>query len=77
MIGALWGHAANAEWFAQWGRALLVSGLLGGFTTFSAFSLESLTLLQEGRLLAAGSYVIASVIGCLLAAWLGYRLLNG
>jgi CrcB protein len=49
-------------------RVLLVVGVLGGFTTFSAFSLETLLLVQRGQALAAAGYVVASLALCLLAA---------
>ena len=55
-------------------RVFLVVGLLGGFTTFSAFSLEALMLLQRGQPAAAAGYVAASVAGCLLAVWIAYSL---
>lgn len=53
-------------------RVLLIVGFLGGFTTFSAFSLETLLLVQRGAVGAAVSYVAASVACCLLAAWASY-----
>lgn len=43
-------------------RIFLQIGCLGGFTTFSAFSLDAVTLMREDRLLAAGGYIFASVI---------------
>jgi len=55
-------------------RVFLVVGVLGGFTTFSAFSLEALMLAQRGAVAAAAGYVAASLVGCLLAAWLGFSL---
>ena len=73
-IGLLWGAYGSAEWFSSWGRALLVVGLLGGFTTFSAFSFETLALLQDGRWQLASAYVIVSLLGCLAAAAGGYAL---
>lgn len=47
-------------------------GILGGFTTFSAFSIEALTLLQAGKVGAAAFYVAASVAFSIIAAYLGY-----
>ena len=72
-IGLLWGVYGASEWFQQWGRLFLVVGLLGGFTTFSAFSLETLNLLQGERITLATGYVAASVFGCLAAVWIGER----
>ncbi|MFP6817193.1 MAG: fluoride efflux transporter CrcB [Pseudomonadales bacterium] len=73
-IGLLWGFGYQQAWFEQWGRYLLVVGLLGGFTTFSAFSLETVGLVEGGRFAGAFSYVLASLVGCVLAAWAGQRL---
>ena len=56
------------------GYSLLGTGFLGGFTTFSTFSLESLTLLEKGRWLLGGSYMVLSVVLCLLGVALGQRL---
>ena len=72
-IGLVWGAYGATEWFQQWGRLFLVVGLLGGFTTFSAFSLETMNLLQGARYGLAGSYVIASVLACLAAVMAGER----
>ncbi|MEO8835525.1 MAG: fluoride efflux transporter CrcB [Caldimonas sp.] len=55
-------------------RLLLVTGLLGGFTTFSAFSAESLIMLQRGELLLAFAHTLAHVLGGLVGAALGFRL---
>jgi CrcB protein len=55
-------------------RVLLIVGVLGGFTTFSAFSLEALLLVQRGQAFAAVGYVVASVTLCLLAAAGSYVL---
>ncbi len=53
-------------------KAFVMVGLCGGFTTFSAFSLQTLALMQDGEWLRAGANIAASVILCLLAVWLGY-----
>jgi len=73
-IGLAWGSWSHLPWFQDWGKAFLVVGAFGGFTTFSAFSLEGLALINAGRWGAAAAYAVASVTGCLLAAWLGQRL---
>ena len=73
-MGLAWGAWANLPWFQEWGRAFLAVGILGGFTTFSAFSLETLTLLHSDRFALAAIYVASSLAGCLAAVWLGYRL---
>lgn len=53
---------------------LLSVGLCGGFTTFSTFSLQSVSLLQNGKAGLAAVYILSSVSVCLVMAWLGYRL---
>jgi CrcB protein len=56
----------------QAGRLFLTAGLCGGYTTFSAFSLQSLNLIRGGDWLRAGAYIAASVVLCIAAAWLGH-----
>jgi CrcB protein len=73
-IGLLWGLGHEQPWFDHWGRYLLVTGLLGGFTTFSAFSLETVALIESGQPWHAAGNAAASVLGCVLAAWFGLRL---
>ena len=53
-------------------RELLMIGLLGGYTTFSTFSLQTLELIREGRWGVAFSNVALSVCASLLAVWLGH-----
>jgi len=55
-------------------RLFLTTGFLGGFTTFSAFSLDALTLWEQEALLHAGAYVLASVLLSLLGAAVGLML---
>ncbi|SNR53945.1 camphor resistance protein CrcB [Puniceibacterium sediminis] len=56
---------------------LLMTGFLGGFTTFSAFSLDAVTLYERGALGLAAGYVLASVILSLLALMAGLLVARG
>ena len=55
-------------------QAFVMVGLCGGFTTFSAFSLQTLELARDGRLLYAGANIVLSVVLCLAAVALGHWL---
>jgi CrcB protein len=57
---------------AQQIRVFLVTGVLGGFTTFSAFALETVLLYERGQVLAAAAYVLSSTVACILAATVTY-----
>lgn len=73
IIGLFSGLAERLEWFNPSMRLLLLTGLLGGFTTFSAFGLETVHLLRRGELWIAGAYALASVLACVFAVWLGMK----
>ena len=55
-------------------RAALLIGLLGAFTTFSTFSIETLTLVEEGERWKAVVNAVLSVVCCLFACWIGLGL---
>jgi CrcB protein len=55
-------------------RAFLLIGFLGGFTTFSSFSIETLNLFENGQLLYAFLNILVSIILCLSLTWLGMLL---
>ena len=59
---------------APYWRAFLTTGFLGGLTTFSTFSLESIVLWQQANTTVALTYTISSVIGCLTAVVIGLWL---
>jgi CrcB protein len=63
----------------SWGRfaPFLMTGVLGGFTTFSAFSLDALFLIERGRNLAAASYIGGSVFLSIFGLWAGLALARG
>lgn len=52
----------------------LMSGILGGFTTFSAFSIETVNLLRDGQLIQATTYIVASVLLGILATYTGLMI---
>ncbi len=54
----------------EWRAAVLV-GVLGSFTTFSTFSIETFNLLEQGDLMRAMANIVASVLICLVAVWFG------
>lgn len=72
-MGLLAGLLASRGLADGW-RLLLGVGLLGGFTTFSAFSLEMVEMIAGGRALAALAYALASVAGSILLLWVGLTI---
>ncbi len=74
------GMAAGGSWNdarlidSPFVRYFFMVGICGGYTTFSAFSLQTLALLQAGEVGRAGLNVFASVAACLAATWAGYAL---
>jgi CrcB protein len=57
-------------------RALLLIGLLGGFTTFSSYAFESLALVRDGQFFAATVNIVGQVIAGLVGMWVGYVITN-
>ena len=74
VIGILFGLSQSTDLISEDLKLFLFVGILGGFTTFSAFGLEAMTLLRAGMVLQCGLYVGLSVVGGILAvaagAWL-------
>ena len=60
--------------FDNHARQFLMLGILGGYTTFSSFSLQTLMLVQDGEWLLAGLNVFLSLALCLVGVWLGHAL---
>jgi CrcB protein len=73
IIGVVTATALKNTSFADW-RLFLATGLCGGFTTFSAFSMETLQLLQQNRNIAALMYVVGSVGLGIVAAFSGFLI---
>ena len=74
-IGLIWVHLADRG-LQHW-LPFVMTGVLGGFTTFSAFTLDALRLVEEGRVTAAGAYVLASLVASVLACAVGIWIARG
>jgi fluoride exporter len=78
LIGLFVGLFATKWDLPQAARIFLIVGICGGYTTFSTFSLDSFYLMERGEAVAAGAYMIGSVVlslGALMAAMLAVRTL--
>lgn len=76
LIGILWGISFRSFDENEHWKLFLMTGLCGGFTTFSAFTLESIGLLKENKWPLFVMYVTASVVLGLLATFAGMKLLR-
>jgi fluoride exporter len=74
LMGMLAAHVLRSGAGAENMRLFVGVGLLGGFTTFSAFSLEMVQMIERGQAVLAGSYALASVLLALAALFAGLAL---
>lgn len=74
LIGVVVGAAASGRDIDSSAVLFWKTGVCGGFTTFSTFSLEILQLMERGHKASAGVYMLLSVAGCVAGVWLGKRL---
>ena len=73
-IGVVGGLVETRQLFTLETRMFLLVGLLGGFTTFSTFGYESLTLVRDGQVLAALANIAVQVVAGIFLVWVGYGL---
>jgi len=76
LIGILWSLVSRSLTWNDEMKLLLMTGFCGGFTTFSAFTLEGIGLLKENRTVLFVIYLTASVLGGLLATFIGIRIVK-
>lgn len=74
VAGLLLGFGGRYDFFNAEARLLLFTGFLGGFTTFSAFGIETVALIQRGDWAVATSYTVLSLVCGLVALWLMMKL---
>ena len=74
LIGLVIGLAETRQFLGEGTRALVVVGLLGGFTTFSAFGYETIAMVREGHIVAAAANVGLQVALGLTAVWIGFSV---
>lgn len=74
LIGIFWGMSIRMSAMTSDWKLFLMTGICGGFTTFSAFTLEGINLLKDERVGLFLSYAAASVILGLLATWVGVKV---
>ena len=77
IAGILAGLVTRLDYFSPDTRLFLFTGLLGGFTTFSAFGVETVYLLRRSEYPTALAYVLLSVTAAIAALWLAMRAIPG
>jgi CrcB protein len=76
IIGVLFALSARGNLLSPELRLLLATGFCGGYTTFSAFASENISLLQEGDFFYAGLYILLSVVVGFAAVYLGILIIK-
>ncbi len=74
LIGVCYVLIMEKAMLSELWRPILMAGFLGGLTTFSAFSLEAVVLFEDGRWQVALSYIVFSMVFCIVAAFSGMQL---
>jgi CrcB protein len=75
-IGVFFALSMKYTWMTMEWRLFLMTGICGGYTTFSSFSLESINLLRQGHYTCFSLYILASVVVGLLATVAGFAIIR-
>ncbi len=76
LIGIIYGYIEKGSIVSWQTKMILVSGFCGGFTTFSAFSIENLNLIRDGHIGLCIVYILTSVFIGLAATWGGFTIVK-
>ena len=76
LLGIIMAISIKNNQLSELSKLFLATGFCGGFTTFSTFSLDNMSLLQQGKYNLAFMYIAASVLAGIFATWLGFKLIN-
>jgi len=75
LIGLVFGLTEKVNLTQEW-RLFLATGLLGGFTTFSAFSIETVTMFRDGQFFYATVYISSSLVVGIIATFIGFAIIK-
>jgi fluoride exporter len=76
LIGIVFGLSEKSNVISNELKLFLATGICGGFTTFSAFSVENMQMLKDGNYVTAGVYIFISVLLCIVAVFAGFKIIN-
>ncbi len=76
LIGIVFALSEKTDLISNNIKLFLATGICGGFTTFSTFSAENFQLLKSGEYVTAAGYIFASVSLCIVATFIGFKIIN-
>ena len=76
IIGIVLALGEKSNLLSNDAKLFLATGICGGFTTFSTFSAENFQLLKSGEFITAALYIFVSVAVCIVATFIGFKIIN-
>ncbi len=76
LIGIVFGLSEKSNGISEQVKLFVVTGICGGFTTFSAFSVENMQMIKDGNYVTAGMYIFFSVLLSIIAVFAGFKIIN-
>ncbi len=75
-IGIIFALAEKTDYISPNLKLFLATGICGGFTTFSSFSVENMALLKQGNYTTAALYIFSSLVFCIIGVFAGFKIIN-